>query len=308
LNAASLTRDDFGTLNVTANQRSGSQPPDSFLTLDTTPALSDDLIGGWAVAITNVADFATYDPTQGVVHLPTANRPGDLDASVDETSNVYLTAAPTPLTGNRVINSLNYRVDNATTIDLAGHQLDIDSGGMIFTGNNRRVTITPGQIVAGNGSPNPQIIFHGNGGGEGFLEGGDGLGADVVEGIEDLEGAEFLEGDIGEGAGVEFGAAPGEVPAGGTLISGPGGPASPPLWTLILGALVGGLILNIMPCVFPILSLKALSLARAGGPFAPRSCCARRATHGVTSSPRESPRRLQCREGQWLPPPLRCRY
>jgi len=32
-----------------------------------------------------------------------------------------------------------------------------------------------------------------------------------------------------------------------------------------LGALLGGLILNIMPCVFPILSLKALSLARSGG-------------------------------------------
>ncbi len=31
------------------------------------------------------------------------------------------------------------------------------------------------------------------------------------------------------------------------------------------GAILGGLILNIMPCVFPIVSLKALSLARAGG-------------------------------------------
>ncbi|MET0250487.1 MAG: protein-disulfide reductase DsbD domain-containing protein [Sphingobium sp.] len=31
------------------------------------------------------------------------------------------------------------------------------------------------------------------------------------------------------------------------------------------GALLGGLLLNIMPCVFPILGLKALSLARAGG-------------------------------------------
>ncbi|WP_230770291.1 protein-disulfide reductase DsbD family protein [Sphingomonas sp. Leaf4] len=30
------------------------------------------------------------------------------------------------------------------------------------------------------------------------------------------------------------------------------------------GALLGGLLLNVMPCVFPILSLKALSLARAG--------------------------------------------
>jgi thiol:disulfide interchange protein len=31
------------------------------------------------------------------------------------------------------------------------------------------------------------------------------------------------------------------------------------------GAVLGGLILNVMPCVFPILSLKALSLARSGG-------------------------------------------
>ncbi|MCE3520143.1 cytochrome C biogenesis protein, partial [Escherichia coli] len=30
------------------------------------------------------------------------------------------------------------------------------------------------------------------------------------------------------------------------------------------GALLGGLILNVMPCVFPILSLKALHLAKGG--------------------------------------------
>ncbi|MHA7819522.1 MAG: protein-disulfide reductase DsbD family protein [Erythrobacter sp.] len=71
---------------------------------------------------------------------------------------------------------------------------------------------------------------------------------------------------FGKGAGVRFDASPGEVPTGGAMIAGPVGMTnSPPLWTLILGALVGGLILNIMPCVFPILSLKALSLARAGG-------------------------------------------
>ncbi len=39
-------------------------------------------------------------------------------------------------------------------------------------------------------------------------------------------------------------------------------------WTILIalgGAIIGGLILNIMPCVFPIISLKAISLARAGG-------------------------------------------
>ena len=34
------------------------------------------------------------------------------------------------------------------------------------------------------------------------------------------------------------------------------------LWGAILGAFIGGLILNLMPCVFPIISLKALSLAK----------------------------------------------
>lgn len=69
---------------------------------------------------------------------------------------------------------------------------------------------------------------------------------------------------FGDGPGVRFAGDPGDVPVGGTLVAGPVGPALPPLWTLILGALAGGLLLNIMPCVFPILSLKALSLARAG--------------------------------------------
>lgn len=69
---------------------------------------------------------------------------------------------------------------------------------------------------------------------------------------------------FGEKTGVRFVAMPGDVPRGGDMIAGPVGVEAPPLWTLALGALVGGLILNIMPCVFPILSLKALSLARAG--------------------------------------------
>ena len=40
--------------------------------------------------------------------------------------------------------------------------------------------------------------------------------------------------------------------------------AAPGLAWALLGALIGGLLLNLMPCVFPILSLKALHLARAG--------------------------------------------
>ena len=69
---------------------------------------------------------------------------------------------------------------------------------------------------------------------------------------------------FGDGSGVSFTAEPGQVPTGGFPFE-PLRQDTPPLAWLLLAALAGGLILNIMPCVFPILSLKALSLARAGG-------------------------------------------
>lgn len=77
--------------------------------------------------------------------------------------------------------------------------------------------------------------------------------------------AQRIEGILALGAdnGVRFVAEAGPVPSGGTPVAG-GGAATPPIWLLVLGALAGGLLLNIMPCVFPILSLKAISLARAG--------------------------------------------
>jgi thiol:disulfide interchange protein len=65
-----------------------------------------------------------------------------------------------------------------------------------------------------------------------------------------------------DGHALALTAAPGVVPAPAATTAGGG-------WSTaliaFLGAVLGGLILNVMPCVFPILSLKALSLARAGG-------------------------------------------
>ena len=71
---------------------------------------------------------------------------------------------------------------------------------------------------------------------------------------------------------LQISATAGDVPSGGMTI-GParadttaGTALSLTGFLLTLGgALLGGLILNIMPCVFPILSLKAISLAKAGG-------------------------------------------
>lgn len=67
---------------------------------------------------------------------------------------------------------------------------------------------------------------------------------------------------LGDGRGLQFEAVQGPVPAGGTALGGSNGRT---IILAVLGALAGGLLLNLMPCVFPILALKALALARAGG-------------------------------------------
>ncbi|GGC40823.1 thio:disulfide interchange protein [Novosphingobium marinum] len=66
------------------------------------------------------------------------------------------------------------------------------------------------------------------------------------------------------GDGLSLVAVPGPVPQGGEPLAGGEDTALPGLPILLLAALAGGLLLNVMPCVFPILSLKAMSLARAG--------------------------------------------
>ncbi|MEZ5654562.1 MAG: protein-disulfide reductase DsbD family protein [Sphingobium sp.] len=73
----------------------------------------------------------------------------------------------------------------------------------------------------------------------------------------------------GQHIGFSFIAEPGQVPAAGEPLERTGGTdASGSGLRIIMlalgGAIIGGLLLNIMPCVFPILSLKALSLAKAG--------------------------------------------
>jgi thiol:disulfide interchange protein len=66
---------------------------------------------------------------------------------------------------------------------------------------------------------------------------------------------------LGEGRGLEFQAVAGDVPSGGAPLNSLG-------WKVvlfaILGAIAGGLLLNLMPCVFPILALKALHITNAG--------------------------------------------
>ncbi|AQR75371.1 protein-disulfide reductase DsbD [Sphingomonas sp. LM7] len=79
-----------------------------------------------------------------------------------------------------------------------------------------------------------------------------------------------IEGVLAFGSqGFALSASPGTVPppSASALATAAAAPSEGWIVTALLaflGAVVGGVILNIMPCVFPILSLKALSLVKAG--------------------------------------------
>jgi thiol:disulfide interchange protein/DsbC/DsbD-like thiol-disulfide interchange protein len=83
----------------------------------------------------------------------------------------------------------------------------------------------------------------------------DALGVDAIEGLI----------ATGKGQGFEVRAKRGALAKPGTPIAGNKSETPISLWSALLGAFLGGLILNILPCVFPIISLKALSLSRGGG-------------------------------------------
>jgi len=95
---------------------------------------------------------------------------------------------------------------------------------------------------------------------QGFRRSGDTLIAELPrKGAEPKEFAGVLA--YGDGNGLEFHAVPGTVPEGGSRIGDLG--ANAILWA-VFGAILGGILLNLMPCVFPILGLKALHISRAG--------------------------------------------
>jgi DsbC/DsbD-like thiol-disulfide interchange protein/cytochrome c biogenesis protein CcdA len=64
-----------------------------------------------------------------------------------------------------------------------------------------------------------------------------------------------------DGRGLQFHAVPGAVPQGGSRIGELGWQAAV---LAALAAIAGGILLNLMPCVFPILALKTLHVAKAG--------------------------------------------
>lgn len=97
----------------------------------------------------------------------------------------------------------------------------------------------------------------------------DGLVVDLQRGVLGLSSGEKLTGVVelteGKGAGGQvhrFAFAADPAPAGVLIGTSNGGGSGLGLAYALLLAFAGGLILNLMPCVFPILSMKAIGLVR----------------------------------------------
>src|SRR3546814_20800135 len=79
-----------------------------------------------------------------------------------------------------------------------------------------------------------------------------------------LEGVLRVEPASGDALGLQIAAVPGPAPKAEGWLADDTSFALAPFLLPLLAAVAGGFILNALPCVFPILSLKALSLARSG--------------------------------------------
>ncbi|MCG3181311.1 MAG: hypothetical protein BIFFINMI_03691 [Phycisphaerae bacterium] len=118
---------------------------------------SAGFIGGWAIARINETsgsvvtdyDFAWYDATSGVVPLLTnaGARPGTVWNAATG-ADVLANTTQFALDHNYAIRSLVITT-GATNLDLAGHSLDITSGGLLHTAGTH--TVTGGSLTSSGG-------------------------------------------------------------------------------------------------------------------------------------------------------------
>ncbi|MCC5995765.1 MAG: thioredoxin family protein [Oceanicaulis sp.] len=178
--------------------------------------------------------------------------PGPLQAGLArETDSLALTLAGAPLSGGAdAVRGLSFFPFNGSIIDHAAEQRAALGEG------EARLDLRPGRLTR-------QAVNEAYGGVIRFeARGEDGQWRTRAIEIEAQPGAS-LSGLAPAPAAPSAPASPAS-PAGG----GDGQTAAPSsisFWQAALFALVGGLILNLMPCVFPVLSMKALTLVEKRG-------------------------------------------
>ncbi|MCO6045882.1 PEP-CTERM sorting domain-containing protein, partial [Aeoliella sp. ICT_H6.2] len=132
--------------------------------LGTSPTLDNGLLGGWARY--GGDDFATYGLSGVVAYSDLYSYATDL-ATATDTDNVDLLHAAPTLISDKNINALRVR---GTNIDLNGHTLVLESGGLHDVDYLQSTISGPGELTAGVDS-----------GGELFISGNHRIEADIVD-------------------------------------------------------------------------------------------------------------------------------
>lgn len=210
--------------------------------------IADDVPAGTDLTISGVANWlACTDkvcvPEQAVISAKMTAGDGRIDAVMQDQFDGWRAALPRPLASEghweKRGDTLRLSVPLPDNVAISAPYLFMASDGV--------ADYAAPQSFSRNGE---HIIIEWKAKGQGTGEN------------ERIEG--LLKTADGQGFSMRF--VQGTVPAAGDAIAGAGDNKGLGLfWAAMAGAVLGGLILNLMPCVFPILSLKALSLARSGG-------------------------------------------
>ncbi|THD78056.1 MAG: thiol:disulfide interchange protein [Phenylobacterium sp.] len=186
-----------------------------------------------SITIPVVAGGGGPDPTWGAPiarTLADAPKPAGLTAAFQKRGAAVALAIAGPVLQGADLHDAYFYPFDATVIDHAKPQT-IDRGPQGLT-----LTLTPGYAFQGAAAPK------------------------ALAGVLAVDGKAY-----------EVAANPGAPPAGASGLGPPAakggaaGGASLGLLSAAVFAFVGGLILNLMPCVFPVLAMKAASLAAHGG-------------------------------------------
>ena len=163
--------------------------------------------------------------------VETAPRPADIAARATMIDGqLVLTARGGPLDGTALKWAYFYPFVGGVIDHAAVQKVEIGEGGL-------RLTLKPGRALLANG-----------------------LGSELAGVLSTDQGAWGIAAEAGEPFAHTTGKALGDGEGEGATQAAP---VATGFWKAALFALIGGLILNLMPCVFPVLAMKAAALSRS---------------------------------------------
>ncbi|MCX5677099.1 MAG: autotransporter-associated beta strand repeat-containing protein, partial [Planctomycetota bacterium] len=127
----------------------------------TAPTLDDGIIGGWAISGNDFAKYIT-SPATSVAPLAAADYYTGKSSTWTSMHNVKLTST-TDISGDTVINSLDFAQTAATSLFLNSNLLRVESGGILISGSFVAAIVGAGTLSAGTGANTAgELIIHQN--------------------------------------------------------------------------------------------------------------------------------------------------